>query len=747
MEKMGWKKGEGLGRDSNGMTSCLVLKKADGSTSQGRIEQAAPMPATQVVPTNGLPPGADAASQVPSALRAVPGDPLGSSIIASLAAAEAAASRGDAEAEQPKKRRKHGFDSEPTDDQGTSVVESTVMVSDAEVRMPDEADFIIAAARAAADIQMMGLNGQLPLPEPQAFTASTDVCYVVGNKSGNTLAGTPSANPGYGGGVSVGGVALGPGCGGPFPSNRKRIRQYVIDDWRWSKGSDAMRHFEEVTLPPGLVDMAKQVLGKESRYPARITDDTDCVVEVTAWGTLLVRPRGSGAHIALAKRMIYQVLHPQAGPLRNEALIEEDAEHEAAIRDFTTISQMEGRDRETELETMVERSAKNKLSKVGLGGDAPNEENQQVTRREIPLPTVHDISLARKNLNNLRLVTGVQALMNGASLVVVGQDAQVAKAEELVAVLVETGQWVTLNDNFVLSEETKEKRRMEDGPSEQLLIKIPEGTVVQVIQLHLAVMEKAAEAEKLKLTSKAVNGKRTLMVDGHRKAHERIKLMVREISEKGESPMLSKALGIKTETPAESKPAQSKAELASALASSLGVEEVKPKPAIVSSKPLAGGGIRNLPAPKLATQMARGDDLFADLPAPGGEVTPALKPAVEAPAQAPAPAPEVPPAFPPAAPAKPTVLRASDIFGAPAGARGVVASVAAKQSASAQSAANAAAASGGNQPTSLIAGLLATPQADSKEALAAQAASDAAEQELLSFYNVHAAAIAAPVTE
>lgn len=717
MEKMGWKKGEGLGRDSNGMTSCLVLKKADGSNSQGRIEQAAPLPAMQQAPTNGLIVGADAASQFPIALHSVPGDPLGSSIVASLVAAEAAASRGDAGEEQSRKRRRHGFDSDPTDDQSASVVADAAMESiapSAEITMPNEADFIIAAARAAADIQMMGLNGQLP--EATAFAGSADGVYVVGSKSGNSLAGTPSANPGYGGNVSSEGVTLGPGCGGHFPSNRKRVRQWVVDDWRWSKGTDALRAFEEVTLPPGLVDMAKKVLGKESRYPARISDDTDCVVEVTAWGTLLVRPRGSGAHIALAKRMIYQVLHPQAGPLRNEALIEEDAEHEAAIRDFTTISQTEGRD-EKELESMVERSAQNKMSKVGLGGYAPNEEEQQVTRKEIPLPTSQDITLARKNLNNLRLETGVQALLNGANLVVVGQDAQVSKAEVIVGFMVETGQWVSLNDNFVPSEETKEKRKVVDGPSEQLLIKIPEGQVVQLIQTHLAVMEKAAEADKLKLTSKAVMGKRTLMVDGHRRAHERIKLMVREISEKGESPMLNKALGIKTESPAATQPPQSKAELASDLASSLGVPEEKVKPPIVSSKPLAGGGIRNLPAPRLATQMGKGDDLFADLPAPKEEPPAAELPAAATPA--------------PAAPAKPTVLRASDIFGAPAGARGVAASVAAKTAA---------------QPTSLIGGLLATA-AESKEALAARAASDAAEQELLDFYQAHAAAIAAPVTE
>merc|ERR1711976_152605 len=55
-------------------------------------------------------------------------------------------------------------------------------------------------------------------------------------------------------------------------------------------------------------------------------------------------------------------------------------------------------------------------------------------------------------------------------------------------------------------------------------------------------MERAAQAEQLKLTSKAVAGKRTLMVEGTAAVHERVKLMVRELTEHGESPMLNKAL-------------------------------------------------------------------------------------------------------------------------------------------------------------------------------------------------------------
>eukprot|EP00439_Symbiodinium_sp_Y106_P070288 s2439_g12.t1 len=42
MEKWGWAKGQGLGKDNRGMTSCLILRKDTGSSTQGRIESAAP---------------------------------------------------------------------------------------------------------------------------------------------------------------------------------------------------------------------------------------------------------------------------------------------------------------------------------------------------------------------------------------------------------------------------------------------------------------------------------------------------------------------------------------------------------------------------------------------------------------------------------------------------------------------------------------------------------------------------------
>ncbi|CAK0826793.1 unnamed protein product, partial [Prorocentrum cordatum] len=43
MEKMGWSKGQGLGKDKQGMTSCIIMTKSKGSNTQGRIETAAPI--------------------------------------------------------------------------------------------------------------------------------------------------------------------------------------------------------------------------------------------------------------------------------------------------------------------------------------------------------------------------------------------------------------------------------------------------------------------------------------------------------------------------------------------------------------------------------------------------------------------------------------------------------------------------------------------------------------------------------
>ena len=113
-----------------------------------------------------------------------------------------------------------------------------------------------------------------------------------------------------------------------------------------------------------------------------------------------------------------------------------------------------------------------------------------------------------------------------------------------VQTLIETGEWVAFAESFVLSEETKEKRRDGEGPAEQILIKVPEGPVTQAINKHLEAMQRAAQADALKLTSKAITGKRSLMVDGTKAAHERVKLMVKELTERGESPMLNKAIAV-----------------------------------------------------------------------------------------------------------------------------------------------------------------------------------------------------------
>jgi len=257
-----------------------------------------------------------------------------------------------------------------------------------------------------------------------------------------------------------------------------------------------------------------------------------------------VRPRGTGANIALAKRMLFEVLHPLSGDLREEVLITPDEMAEAALQDKTLISAgMDNADRVTQ---GVERSFHGKLRRVGLGAveevmSEVKEEKSAFT--EMILATSEDAALVKKHLEDLRIASGCTPVLNAVSLRLFGKDKPVRKAQHLVTTLVETGEWVALTEGFVLSEETKGKRRANDGPSEQILIKVAEGPATQKIEQHLKAMERAALAEQLKLTSKAVGGKRTLMVEGTKAAHERVKLMVRELSEKGESPMLTKALG------------------------------------------------------------------------------------------------------------------------------------------------------------------------------------------------------------
>lgn len=323
-------------------------------------------------------------------------------------------------------------------------------------------------------------------------------------------------------------------------------RQRIWDDWRWSKGTEALMAFEEVELPPNLRELARKVLGDQSRYPARITDDTDVIVEITAWGTILLRPRGSGANLLLAKQMVYRVLHPKGDNLREEVLIKEDEEVEAAIRDHSTIGSADAVSGSKQLAQASERNTATgaKLKRVGLGADVAAAAAAQAVTVVIPLPTPEDVDLVRRHVANIRAATAASAVLKDATLTITGKEDGVQRAEQLLRTLLETGQWVAFAESFVLSEETKEKRREQDGPSEQILIKVPEGAATQLILKHLKAMERAAEADQLRMTSKPVAGKRSLMVDGSRKAHERVKLMVKELCEKGQSPMLSKALGV-----------------------------------------------------------------------------------------------------------------------------------------------------------------------------------------------------------
>lgn len=706
MEKWGWKKGQGIGKDNKGMTSCLVLRKQDGSSTQGRIEQAAPavhsaqastatsggaaassatVAATAAADSSGALP--DSADAIRSALHrgaaasmATSGGAAASAMAGSRSgggASEALAPAAEAE-EAAKRRRRSKWSGEDTGAaaQGEAAASSEAGATRTPERRPGETDatMSVASAAAALAIAVPSTSGLYDIdPRDGAGLYDIDPRDVLATPCPQLAAQQrPQGMVQFPNLVALGNQLQQqqqqqqpqqtepeiPGLAQPKP--RVRIRQFVRDDWRWSKGTEALRYFEEVQLASSLLEMARKILGSGSRYPARISDDTDCVTEVTAWGTLLVRPRGTGANVSLAKRMLYEVLHPSGGSLREDALITPDEMAEAAVRDQSTIAAGAEDDEKGEKLTVgVKRSAHGDLRRVGLGAEqeAMNEAKGEVksAAKEVELATAEDARLVAKHLDDLRIASGAIPILTGAVLKVLGKDKSVKKAMQLVNTLIETGEWVALTEGFVMSEETKEKRRASEGPSEQILIKIPQGPVTQKIEKHLKSMERAAAADQLKLTSKAVAGKRTLMVDGTKAAHERVKLMVKELSEKGVSPMLTKALGLARggaralHTTSALSPAPPPT-----AAKEVPTVSVMLAPGVVSAPPVLierggddpgasnggsagaaataatpsgakaglgpGPAMRYLPKPRLAADMAKGEDLFAGLPLAAAEL-------------------------------------------------------------------------------------------------------------------------------
>eukprot|EP00927_Polykrikos_kofoidii_P039637 TRINITY_DN33985_c0_g1_i1.p1 TRINITY_DN33985_c0_g1~~TRINITY_DN33985_c0_g1_i1.p1 ORF type:complete len:977 (-),score=238.20 TRINITY_DN33985_c0_g1_i1:40-2820(-) len=596
MEKWGWQKGQGLGKHQKGITSCLTLTKQAGSSTQGRIEQ-------EAAPMNFSDPILAAAA---SATKADDGKAHAeaASLLQSVGA-ELGVEMPDNEVEpEAKRQRRSKWEAE-----GPAVVEEApgsalalpqqeapvvpqmatpapAVYFDVDPRDAEAAKAAVAAQQASvANATSVADVAAAATEEPQSREVESD----------------PVENPSF----------------PRMPTHRVRVRQFVRDDWRWSKGFEALRMFEEVSLPEMLLTLAKKILGEGSRYPARIADDTDCVVEVTAWKTLLVRPRGSGAKVELAKRMLYEVLHPHSHELREDALLtpEEMARAAQADEDPSVIN-LEGDDETTRRMREGLARTHGKLNRVGIGADEEVQAEGAVLpdvvkteAKEMDLANDEDASLVKGHLEDLRVATGVASALTGRRLKLMGKDKNTRKAMQLIKTLVETGEWValtegfvpsqeskekrralegpveqlllkvpegmvvkkiekhikamerasdadklmltskpvagkrTLTEGFVPSQESKEKRRALEGPVEQLLLKVPEGMVVKKIEKHIKAMERASDADKLMLTSKPVAGKRTLMVEGTRAAHERVKLMVKELTDKGASPMLTKALG------------------------------------------------------------------------------------------------------------------------------------------------------------------------------------------------------------
>lgn len=264
---------------------------------------------------------------------------------------------------------------------------------------------------------------------------------------------------------------------------------------------------------------------------------------------------------------------------------------------------------------------------VGLGAEseASGEPEAFVTLDfvEVLLETAEDVALVKKHLEDIRIATGAGPVLAGANLRIYGRGKALQKAHQLIRTLVATGEWVAFAETFVASEETRENRLATDGPIEQLLLKVAEGPLVQAIERHLKAMERAAQAEQLKITSKPIAGKRTLMIDGTRAAHERVKLMVKELAEYGQSPMLNKAiianrLGVQTKVVpgATEKSAVAFSSVVNISSSSSSVSGIISCPAVLvnpsapiapsapsaplpPATPVVGAGMRLMPGPRL----------------------------------------------------------------------------------------------------------------------------------------------------
>lgn len=595
MEKWGWQKGQGLGKDSRGIKSCLVLRKTEGTVSQGRIE-----PAAVVVP---------AGPTVKKAEDEVKDEPVGTGSVAAGFAPTVSAKEAPKE-EVPKEEapKEEAPKEEGAADQDMAAFLNCVHDLEADTQQPSD---VTMAAPVLVDTsteepprkkrrskwdedvtdappEAQGVDAAVAPPavpdmshDPVASAMLETIRAALGSGADSLMAAMMGTPPGAMGNmqanmahgfpaaslprvekaedaadaaeefVSSAWQEFNSGLKMPKTGVRQRKwfpRQWVHDDWRWSKGTEALLAFEEVELPPNLQELARRVLGDHSRYPARITDDTDVIVEITAWGTILLRPRGSGANLLLAKQMVYRVLHPKGDSLRDEVLIQHDEEAEAKIRDLTTISGAEAVVDSKQLTAATEMASASaqggKMKRVGLGLNVNEAAQAKEGSKEITLATPMDVRLVQEHMSHIRASVGVTPMLNGGTLTFYGKEHSIAKAEQLVATLLQTGQWVAFTESFVLSEETKEKRREQEGPSEQILIKVPEGIATHMIVRHLKAMERAAEADQLRITSKAIQGKRSLMVDGSKRAHERVKLMVKEIMAQGSSPMLSKVLGV-----------------------------------------------------------------------------------------------------------------------------------------------------------------------------------------------------------
>lgn len=392
------------------------------------------------------------------------------------------------------------------------------------------------------------------------------------------IAAMTAANPGSGG-AWYGGAPEQPSK--PVAAPRPK-RQYVYENWSWGTGyNNFMLRTQEVPVKPWQMVFARDVFGPKSKLPKRIIQDTDTQVEMSFWNTLILTPKSTGALVEKAKKMCWEVLSVNDPELQISMKVEfeelggEEEDVEPALLDPET---------DEIIKDMMNKKRKGKTERRGVGAieePLPDAQEPGIIPDHITIETnltsEEQAASLKSKAQDLWRATGASTSVKDMQLILSGSKDALTKAVEVVQRFLDTGEWSTeTKDGFL---EEKKKPSEEDGPRSQILIKVKHGEKLALVEKQLADIEAAAKSDKLKLTSKPIGGFRTLMVNGTKQAHERVKLMVKELDANGESPMLTKFIKNKAAQGSEASPEKPKEAPRPAT-----VASTTPRPGVVERK-------------------------------------------------------------------------------------------------------------------------------------------------------------------